>query len=329
MNMARKGNHFSMKRISALLVILAAFIAGCSSTVLLPGEWNKSRIAIDGDDRDWQNGNTWLLDDVTSIGVRNDSQFIFIMFKSVKPGIASQVLHGGLTVWFDPKGGDGKTFGLRFPVREDRNAGAGRRGNSSSDKNGEIPRPRAGQNPPPLSGKNAPPPSGDNPSGQHGEYPSSHGEDFPPMDGPDRTPKYFELLNNEDEGGVRMSFSEAQGLLLNMNRQESALIFELQVPLHSNKIFPFGIDVADSVIGVGFESGRMEQTRKPEGMSDSEGDRRGSGGAGGTGAGIPGGGGMPGGGGGYGGHLPRGGDAGESASSSSIKQWMQVRLAKQ
>jgi uncharacterized membrane protein YgcG len=46
----------------------------------------------------------------------NDGEFLYICVMSSKPNLGRQIMFRGMTVWFDPTGGEKKTFGVRFPI---------------------------------------------------------------------------------------------------------------------------------------------------------------------------------------------------------------------
>jgi hypothetical protein len=96
------------------LALVPSAIPGCATTMNLPGHWNDQRIVVDGRNSDWDI--TYLIDDnKLVVGLVNDSDFVYLMLATNERGLAMSMMRG-LTVWFDPKGGSDKTFGLRYPV---------------------------------------------------------------------------------------------------------------------------------------------------------------------------------------------------------------------
>lgn len=79
-------------------------------------------ITIDGSFDDWTR-NAGTLEpfgkDPLSIQALNDGTFLYVRLSVSDPGVRSQITRRGLTIWFDPKGGTKKTFGIRYPVIED------------------------------------------------------------------------------------------------------------------------------------------------------------------------------------------------------------------
>jgi len=80
----------------------------------LPGHWNDHKIVVDGRNSEWDV--TYLIDDnKLVIGCVNDSDFVYLLLATNDRPLAMSMLRG-LTVWFDPKGGTNKVFGLRYPL---------------------------------------------------------------------------------------------------------------------------------------------------------------------------------------------------------------------
>jgi hypothetical protein len=92
------------------------FFSGCSSTLLLQSSWDNHEIVVDGKENDWNGGIAYLPDDGVSIGIRNDSSDVYVIFKTTSRQQSFQFFGLGFTVWFDPAGGNDKIFGIHFPV---------------------------------------------------------------------------------------------------------------------------------------------------------------------------------------------------------------------
>ena len=50
------------------------------------------------------------------LAVRSDSARATIAFTTTDPGLQDRILNQGIFVWFDPGGGENRTFGIRYPV---------------------------------------------------------------------------------------------------------------------------------------------------------------------------------------------------------------------
>lgn len=126
--------HRSVVVVSAFL--LALLFAGCGTTMHLPSHWPDQKVVIDGKNTDWDR--TYLIDDnKLVIGFVNDSNFVYLLLATNDRPLAMSMMRG-LTVWFDPKGGDEKTFGIHYPL-----GGifprAGRSGDTGNDESMEEP----------------------------------------------------------------------------------------------------------------------------------------------------------------------------------------------
>ncbi len=102
---------------SVLPVAAAALIAGCGSSIDLASRWHARDIAIDSVGRQWPM--TPLEDKQTSVGVLNDSMYVYVGLITANRDLQRQIMRGGLTVWLDKQGGKGKAFGIRYPVGRD------------------------------------------------------------------------------------------------------------------------------------------------------------------------------------------------------------------
>ncbi len=92
------------------------YFSGCSTTTLLRSTWDNHEIVVDGKENDWNGGIAYLPDDEVSVGVRNDSSNVYVIFKTTSRQQSFQFFGLGFTVWFDPVGSDDKTFGIHFPL---------------------------------------------------------------------------------------------------------------------------------------------------------------------------------------------------------------------
>ncbi|MEK6757483.1 MAG: hypothetical protein AABZ02_15130 [Bacteroidota bacterium] len=101
-----------------LLVIafLGALVQGCGSALQLASRWNDHSVRIDGNLNDWSDSTVFVEKDDFRLGMMNDDEFLYLCLTGSKPEIGRQVLFRGITVWFDPNGGEKKTFGVRFPI---------------------------------------------------------------------------------------------------------------------------------------------------------------------------------------------------------------------
>jgi len=50
------------------------------------------------------------------LAVRNDSARVEVVFRTTDPGLKDRFANQGIFIWFDPGGGETRTFGVRYPV---------------------------------------------------------------------------------------------------------------------------------------------------------------------------------------------------------------------
>ncbi len=248
--------------------LMSALLSGCTSMLLVKSEWNANQIKVNGNDSDWGDTMFYIPDANLTAGVRNDGKYMYIILKSTDRRQAFQILGLGMTVWFDPTGGSGKTFGIHFPIGRIAHGGEN---------------PRRGQR------------------GMQMFTDTSEIDQGFAM----RMPNEVELLGVGRSGSDRMSIADLKGIELQLHTDRNGLIYEMRVPLHSSPDQPFAINAKGPKIGVGFVGGKfqMPMIRRDRGFNG--GDRGdGMGGEGGEYPGGEGGEGYPGDGGeggGYGG----------------------------
>lgn len=99
-------------------VLLGTGIIGCVGAIQINSSWNDRTITVDGVASDWGPTLQPITSPPVTLGVRNDKEFVYICLSTGDRFLQSQILNNGLTVWFDPQGGQEKTFGIRFPVHQ-------------------------------------------------------------------------------------------------------------------------------------------------------------------------------------------------------------------
>ncbi len=101
-----------------VLIVSLCFMAGCGM-IDLKSHWRNREVVIDGKNTEWGNSLVLLDDKETSIGIFNDSDFIYIGLVSTNPSLRSQVVRRGITFWFDTEGGKDEKFGVHYPLAYD------------------------------------------------------------------------------------------------------------------------------------------------------------------------------------------------------------------
>ena len=90
-------------------------MAGCGM-IDLKSHWRNRPVVIDGKNTEWGNSLVLLDDKETSIGIMNDSEFIYIGLVSTNRSLRNQVSRQGITFWFDVEGGKDEKFGIHYPM---------------------------------------------------------------------------------------------------------------------------------------------------------------------------------------------------------------------
>jgi hypothetical protein len=235
-------------------LLAGAFIIPFVLSRCIPYEYNSRwldrAIAIDGLDDDWQAATVYVEKANVSVGMFNDSETMVLCLVSTDRRIGGRIMRGRLKVWFDPDGGQKKSFGIHFPAGvPDGDPGRG---------------------------------------GMEGEFPGSDSEspdlDFftPQTD--------LEILGPGNNDIERMPADDARGIRVRTAVDSGRFVYELKVPLSKSESAPHAVGIGSKrQVAVGFEiedftatgeRGRMGGRGMPPGGGDMGG---GSGMAGGTG----------------------------------------------
>ena len=115
-----------------LLVMLLGF-ESCGR-VELQSRFRDRVITIDGQADEWRDSTTLVKAANVSLGLFNDDHDLYVCITSWNEEFNHQATDLGLTLWFDPDGGDRRQFGIEYPLMEDaigsKEAGGGARGGS-------------------------------------------------------------------------------------------------------------------------------------------------------------------------------------------------------
>ncbi len=102
-------------RTAGLLVILLMTVGGCAS-LEVASHWPQKPITVDGNKSEWADETFLVNDNKLTVGVANDSNFVYLMLSTSDRQLARMIVSQGLTVWFDPEGGRGKYLGIHYPL---------------------------------------------------------------------------------------------------------------------------------------------------------------------------------------------------------------------
>ena len=97
---------------SALFIAATPAITPCADNPV-QSHWRTDDLRIDGVMTDWP-GQTFVSKEVAT-SVVNDAQDIYILVATSDSAVTLQLTRAGLVVYLDPKGGKGRTFGIRIP----------------------------------------------------------------------------------------------------------------------------------------------------------------------------------------------------------------------
>ncbi len=281
---------------------------GCGQ-VELSSIWKDRDIVVDGEGADWRGGLVYVEDKKVSIGLMNDDEYLYLCLIPVDTQVQRQIMGQGFTVWLDPKGGKGRTLGIKFPL------GMG-----------------GGGPEPDMSG------------GEKGKTPEDSEQDLKTLkDMFASSLKDLEILGPGENDSRRLAMTDLHGLEIAVGVVENTVVYELKVPLFEDGDHPYAIyaDGAErqGTVGIGFETAQADKEAMMGGARGGDGEGGMSGGGGPPGGGMPRGGGPPGGGmsgsgGPPGGGMPRGGGppgggsgGGEREASQTLQVWAKVHLA--
>lgn len=240
---------------AAVSVLLVLAGAACSATTayITDSPPATRQITVDGRSDDWVGALSVISDGKAEEGFLNDQDVLYVCFATGDESLRRQIADGGLTVWIDPKGGDAKTLGIRYPLAK---LSRGR------------PTPTQGETPP--EGEPAQPPAA-------GE--SSGGE-----------ASVLEILRSGSSAAQKMKISDAKDLEIAASEESGLFVCELKIPLQSSPDRPLALAAAPGAkVGIGVEVPKSERSmgggRPPGGMGGRGGEPGGGMGRGGFGGG--------------------------------------------
>ena len=292
----------SAKLIMVLVCISLSFMTGGCGMKELDSVWRDREVVIDGLDggAEWEGARYFYDEQKVTIGVFNDDRYLYVRLSSRNSMTQRMMLAGGMTIWFDPTGKKGKSYGIHCPLGDT---------NKSDTTNGKAP--------------------------DRTMNPGERRENLNRLEKMvEQAQKRVELIGPEEGVKNTMILAEVYelGIEVRLDVDKGNLVYELKVPLARSSNSPYGIGVEESgIISFGIESGSITMPNRSGGRPDGKGDRGGGGGGRGGGIGGRGGGGRSGGmgGGGMGGGRSGGGGMrpGSEPINERIEFWLKCRLA--
>jgi hypothetical protein len=212
-----------------VLLALVAGLAGCGGLTLM-SVWRDRDVVIDGVPAEWHGANTWVENPNVAVAVMNDDDYLYLCFSTPLRAIAAEVIHRGLTVWFDPAGKSNRVFGIRCPVGFSvPSAGVGAPGGTPEpDRMRGAPRDSAGS------------------GAAFGEM---HAEELQHSVGT------VEVIGPGKGDSLRLEASEVSGIQVMIGYYSGRFVYELEVPLRQGPGRPYAIGYqSGGRISLGFET---------------------------------------------------------------------------
>ncbi|MGB8658715.1 MAG: hypothetical protein WCE90_13175 [Candidatus Zixiibacteriota bacterium] len=291
--------HFGASGAIALLLVTIAgsiLFVGCKAQKV-ETYWSATPVQVDGQMTDWAGYRTIYFEDSgVQLGLRNDSQNLYVLFRFSNQTWGQAIGRGGLTLWLDNSGKKKKGFGIRY---------AGGPSNSEMQK-GEMP----------------------NRGGFSDSLTPEQQQRFANM----RMAATHQLIviNKKSDEERAISADGSAGPAVSFGSPEGVYTYEFSIPLQNSDVSHYGIGAQPGqAICLGLEWGGAGSGGRQSATPKMGGGQEGGGGEG-TGGGPPGGmgGGPPG---GMGGGPPggMGGGRGGSGTQPPEKQeiWVRTSLA--
>jgi hypothetical protein len=89
-------------------------LSGCK-TQKLQTYWSAKPVKVDGEMTEWPSGSIAYFEDLgVQLGLRNDDQNLYVLFRFNNQAWARAIRMGGMTLWLDNSGKKKKDFGIRY-----------------------------------------------------------------------------------------------------------------------------------------------------------------------------------------------------------------------
>jgi hypothetical protein len=222
-----------------LFVLVISSINGCSSTQQLVSRWSEHPVLMDANLGDWTDSTVFVEKEGIRYGIANDGEYLYVCLLSSKANLGRQITFRGMTIWFDPNGGNKKTIGIRFPI-----GGMG------------MGRSEMGQQ-------------------QPDQDPEQRGNRFEEMER--QSLNEFEYLGPGENDRQRVSRLQGQGVEMHMTATPERFLYKLKIPLQYSSQHPYAVEThAGAKVGIGIESNTAP--KMAEGERGGEGRGEGTGG---------------------------------------------------
>jgi hypothetical protein len=99
-----------------VFVILLATLACGGRVYVVKSALPPDKVVIDGIADEWQGALSFIEKEELFVGFLNDQSNLYVCLKAGDERSPARLMRQGLTVWFDPSGGDNKIIGIRYPL---------------------------------------------------------------------------------------------------------------------------------------------------------------------------------------------------------------------
>lgn len=98
-----------------LLTFVGLILSTSCKTQEVQTHWSAEPVKVDGEMAEWPSGSTVYFEDSgVQLGLRNDSENLYILFRFGNQAWARAIRMGGLTLWLDNSGKGKKDIGIRY-----------------------------------------------------------------------------------------------------------------------------------------------------------------------------------------------------------------------
>jgi hypothetical protein len=108
--------HDKTRLVLAGLFVLGLAACGGTKTYLTNSIALERSIVIDGKSDDWVGALSFMTDAQLEAGFLNDQDYLYVCIVTDDNAVRREITGAGLTVWFDPQGGEAKALGIRYPL---------------------------------------------------------------------------------------------------------------------------------------------------------------------------------------------------------------------
>lgn len=205
-----------------IIFLLSSHFLYGSDQLKVNSQWRDCEIVVDGRDIEWPE-KVLVKKDEISIGVLNDKNYIYVCFISQSREIDTQLLEllgQSFTVWFDPDGGQNRTFGLCLSLGIKELFG-------------------------PEMGRNREP---------------DLAELKKALENSQKKIGSLKVLVPGKEPSETFVVPEVHDIYVKMEFGDKKLVYELKIPLTQDKKHHYAIETkAGQIIGLGFETSKIDQ----------------------------------------------------------------------